>query len=241
MPTNTTLNQYEIVSDEIQEIIGQIPPWIVRWGISIMMTLLIIFLAVGYFIQYPTVLNASTELFAKEQPFKLSWYRTEQYMAYYSKVQEGQLIKKGDTLLVEQNLQTHVTSSILAPFGGRVAITKGYKDRADKQTIWIVPSISDYEVLLKIPIKKSGKVKVGQEVNISLDEYPANEFGFLSGKVTSIVPIKIEGNYRINVSLTRGLKTNRDINIPAQPSFSGQAEIISDRKSVVQRIFGGLL
>lgn len=47
-----------------------------------------------------------------------------------------------------------------------------------------------------------GKIKVGQKVNIELDNYPDTEFGVLNGTVKSIfvIPDK-EGLYFIDVKL----------------------------------------
>lgn len=238
MPNTTT--QFEIVSDEMQEIIGYIPSWITRWGITVLSFLLLILLFVAQYISYPDILIAPAEILAKQQPFKASWFRSEQFMTYQLKVKENQQVARGDTLLIEENLKTHQKQAILSPIAGKVFLTKGYQDNARKQTIWVMPNIEDFEVQLRVPIKKSGKVRAGQKVQISLEEYPANEFGFLHGKITHIIPIKIENVYRVNVVLDNKLVSNTGVSIPQQPSYMGNAEIISTEKSVFNRIFGGL-
>lgn len=59
------------------------------------------------------------------------------------------------------------------------------------------------------PVQNSGKIKVGQKVNIRLANYPDREFGIIKGtiKAISLTPDK-DGNLLINVSLPNGLQTS---------------------------------
>ena len=67
---------------------------------------------------------------------------------------------------------------------------------------------SSYICKLQAPVLNSGKVKIGQDVNIKLSSYPDNEFGILTGKIKdiSLVP-NIEGLYLIDVELPKKLIT----------------------------------
>ena len=38
-----------IYSDEVQEIMGRIPGWVVRWGLSVIFSIFIVLLGVTYF------------------------------------------------------------------------------------------------------------------------------------------------------------------------------------------------
>ncbi|SEA27922.1 HlyD family secretion protein [Bizionia paragorgiae] len=57
---------------------------------------------------------------------------------------------------------------------------------------------SSFIAKLKTPAANSGKLKIGQKVNISLESYPEEEFGTLQAKVTyiSYIPDN-DGNYLI--------------------------------------------
>lgn len=48
----------ELRSEEVQELMGQIPPWILRWGITIVVVLLLGLLAGSCFFKYPDTLTA---------------------------------------------------------------------------------------------------------------------------------------------------------------------------------------
>ena len=103
----------------------------------------------------------------------------------------------------------------------------------------IIPKIhSSYMCKLQAPILNSGKVKIGQDVNIKLSSYPDNEFGVLTGKVKdiSLVP-NIEGQYLINVELPKKLITTHGKEIKFKQEMTGLAEIITEDLRLIERFF----
>lgn len=60
-----------IYSDEVQEIMGRIPGWVVRWGISVIFSIFIILLGVAYFFKYPEVVTSSIVLTTTNPPTEL--------------------------------------------------------------------------------------------------------------------------------------------------------------------------
>ncbi|RTY91371.1 HlyD family secretion protein [Flavobacterium sp. GT3R68] len=90
---------------------------------------------------------------------------------------------------------------------------------------------------VKAPAQNSGKIKVGQQVNIRLANFPDREFGMLKGKVKniSLVPDK-EGNLLIDVALPQDLKTNYNKFIPFQQEMTGSAEIVTEDLRLLERV-----
>lgn len=90
---------------------------------------------------------------------------------------------------------------------------------------------------LKAPAQNSGKIKIGQTVNIRLANYPDREFGIIKGKINaiSLTPDK-EGNLLINVSLPKGLETSYKKQIVFQQEMSGSADIITEDLRLVERL-----
>ena len=90
---------------------------------------------------------------------------------------------------------------------------------------------------LKAVAQNSGKIKVGQEVNIRLANYPDREFGIIKGKVKSIslTPDK-DGNLLIDVSLPNGLKTSYKKSINFQQEMTGTADIITEDLRLLERL-----
>ncbi|WP_310555794.1 HlyD family efflux transporter periplasmic adaptor subunit [Flavobacterium sp.] len=90
---------------------------------------------------------------------------------------------------------------------------------------------------LKAPALNSGKIKMGQQVNIRLANFPDKEFGVLKGVVKniSLVPDK-EGNLLIDVVLPKGLFSSYKKQIPFQQEMKGSAEIITEDLRLLERI-----
>jgi len=90
---------------------------------------------------------------------------------------------------------------------------------------------------VKAPALNSGKIKVGQRVNIRLANYPDREFGVLKGEIKniSLVPDK-DGNLLIDVALPNGLKTSYDKKITFQQEMKGNAEIVTEDLRLIERI-----
>lgn len=89
----------------------------------------------------------------------------------------------------------------------------------------------------KAPAANSGKLKIGQKVNIRLANYPDTEFGTINGIVDaiSLTPDK-EGNLLINISLPGNLETSYKKKIKFQQEMSGTADIITEDVRLVERL-----
>ena len=90
---------------------------------------------------------------------------------------------------------------------------------------------------VKAPAQNSGKIKIGQTVNIRLANYPDREFGMIKGKISaiSLTPDK-EGNLLINVSLPKGLETSYKKQISFQQEMSGTADIVTEDLRLIERL-----
>ena len=90
---------------------------------------------------------------------------------------------------------------------------------------------------VKAPAQNSGKIKIGQTVNIRLANYPDREFGIIKGKINaiSLTPDK-DGNLLINVSLPKGLETSYKKQIVFQQEMSGTADIVTEDLRLIERL-----
>ncbi|WP_223033653.1 HlyD family secretion protein [Hanstruepera marina] len=103
----------------------------------------------------------------------------------------------------------------------------------------IIPSDNEFYVAkLKTPVQNSGKIKVGQQVNIKLENYPDTEFGVLNGRVKNISLIAdSEGFYYIDVELPQKLVTSYNKEIDFKQEMKGSAEIITEDLRLIERFF----
>ncbi|WP_299534838.1 HlyD family efflux transporter periplasmic adaptor subunit [Ulvibacterium sp.] len=103
----------------------------------------------------------------------------------------------------------------------------------------IIPSDNlDYVAKLKTPSQNSGKIKLGQSVNVKLENYPETEFGILKGEVEniSLTPDK-DGFYLVDVSLPKEMITSYGKEIDFKQEMRGGAEIITEDLRLLERFF----
>jgi len=103
---------------------------------------------------------------------------------------------------------------------------------------WIEPDTSS-KILgrVNLPLRKSGKVKIGQEVHIKLDNYPYEEYGIVLAKVSKIGTLPNQNFYTIDVGFPQGLKTSYGTGIQFQQQMQGSAIIITEKLSLLDRVF----
>ena len=96
---------------------------------------------------------------------------------------------------------------------------------------------SGYIGKVKAQAQNSGKIKIGQTVNIRLANYPDREFGIVTGtiKAISLTPDK-DGNLLIDVSLPNGLKTSYKKQIVFQQEMTGSADIVTEDLRLLERL-----
>jgi len=117
----------------------------------------------------------------------------------------------------------------------------GWKFLAIEEVFTVVPD-SAYQIIGKamLPIARSGKVKMGQKVNIHLQNFPENEYGILRGTVQhiSLTPAQTgeTAYYSVEITLPNGLITTYKKELPYLPNMQGQADIITEDLSLLERL-----
>jgi hypothetical protein len=237
---STIIDQYQ-PNEEIQEIIGQVPGWVIRWGISVFLALLLIVVGISKYLYLPVSIKAKANLNAREQYFRVVWMKTEPSVDYLPQVSDGMSVQKNDTILIESNTATGKKRFYTAPTNGTVAIFKGTEEMPRASVLMVVPEFTTYDVELHVPINGAGQLRKGQKVILRLNEFPESKYGFLIGKVASRPLVPIDRFYRVKVALTNGLTTNINQKIPVQAVLNGEAEVITENLSVFDKVFGGIL
>lgn len=129
-----------------------------------------------------------------------------------------------------------------APISGQVSFfkpwTSGEFVEVGAELISIIP-LQKTAIIAQgtFPLTNSGKIKIGQKVNIKLDAFPYREYGIIDGRVAHISLLPSQGVYAIEISLPKGLKSNYENTIAFKQEMTAIAEIITEDYSFLQRIF----
>jgi multidrug resistance efflux pump len=133
---------------------------------------------------------------------------------------------------------------IKTPIAGKATFFKFWKEnqfvQAGEAVMVVTPSVREYVARGEIGVSGAGKVKSGQKVLIKLPAYPFEEFGSLNGSLTSRSAVSLDSTFAIQIRLVNKLRTNAGMIIPDQPQLEGIAEIMTENKSVLQRLFENL-
>ncbi len=156
---------YESRSAEVNEILGTMPPWITRWGITVAGLMLLIFGIATAYIKLPYTIN--TDITITNKPTSLQ-----------------------------------VTGQVDARF--------------------------------------YSKIKTHQQVLISLQAFPPQEFGYLKGVVTALADTPVNNSYTITIALKDLLNTTNHHIIPQHATFKGTGEILVENRSVLNRILSSI-
>ncbi|MDP1972565.1 MAG: HlyD family efflux transporter periplasmic adaptor subunit [Sediminibacterium sp.] len=130
---------------------------------------------------------------------------------------------------------------IKSPIEGDLVFFKVWKENqyvnTGEQIFLVVPTTQQFEVRARLPIFKSGKIKVGQKILIKLHEYPYEEFGMLRGEVQALTNVSLDSAYVVQLKLYNGLHTTRNKTINFRPEITGNVDIVTNDKNILQRIF----
>lgn len=312
---------YQTRSPEMQEIIGGMPSWIIRWGVTVIIVLLTMVFIAAYFIKYPEIaissvlisnsapptivkstMNASIDsLLVKNNDTVI---KGQTLVLFETEVNRGQLhfldsvlhelreavdlemiiarYKFPDQLEINglessykdlliainnyrkygqgnkkaeylQKIQDNVkvlieyihhwkekhilTSTVNGVVNFIQPLKKNYYASFDQELIVIIPPTHNSPIVTgKIPSNEYAKVKRGQKVLIGLDAFPLQEYGYLNANVISVSEVSINNEYIVNMQLSNNLTTTYKQIIPTQAILTGRAEIITDDKSVLDRL-----
>ena len=128
-----------------------------------------------------------------------------------------------------------------APIEGRTSFFSYWSPEQyveqEASVMTLVPSQSSPIIgKVLLPVQNSGKVEKGQKVNILLDNYPFQEFGFLTGKISQISRVPQGDEYALDVTLPQNLQTSYGTPIPFRQEMQGTAEIITEDLRLIERI-----
>lgn len=142
---------------------------------------------------------------------------------------------------------------VTAPISGRIAalpVVTGQTVNAGATVAVIVPEGGQLEAELLAPSRAIGFVRPGQQVQISLQAFPYQRFGTVSGRIrlvssTVLSPNEVaiqglniqEPTFRIRVSLGQESMQAYGETYPLQPGMLVSGDIVFDRRTLIQWLF----
>lgn len=83
-------------SEEVQDILSHVPNWLIRWGVTVIFSILVLLFAMAWVIQYPDTLSGTATLSTKRPSVKVVSKTSGELVKLNFK--ENDLVRKGDQL-----------------------------------------------------------------------------------------------------------------------------------------------
>ncbi|MBI5218229.1 MAG: HlyD family efflux transporter periplasmic adaptor subunit [Bacteroidia bacterium] len=95
----------EIRSEEVQEILGHIPLWIIRWGITLIFSVIAVLLAGSWFFKYPEIINSPIVITTENPPVTLVAKVNGKLQELF--VTDRQVVKNGECIAILENTSNY--------------------------------------------------------------------------------------------------------------------------------------
>ncbi|MCD0479715.1 HlyD family secretion protein [Chryseobacterium sp. LC2016-29] len=132
------LDNIELRSESVQDILTNPPHWMFRWGNTIIFIILLLILAMSYIIKYPEFVPAPIVVTSQNPPEKIEARSSSKIEKIF--IKDHQKVKKGDVMMVLQS-------------------TANYQDVLKLKKL--VDSIAS-DQLLTFPVKEASHFKLGE-------------------------------------------------------------------------------
>jgi HlyD family secretion protein len=110
--------------------------------------------------------------------------------------------------------------------------------QAGQTLVEIAPEDDPLVLSAVIPSQEAGLVEDGMDVQVKMDAFPYQEYGILSGTVSTIAPDtemdeKIGPVYRLEIALDKDYVMHENQKMELKPGQTAQAEIVIRKRRII--------
>ena len=223
----------ELRSEEVQELMGKIPPFILRMGISVIFVFVALIFVASNFIKYPDII--SIPIVAKNVSYVVGIKAAKSGLLIESHMEHGRICK-GEVLakIVANRDCEHDTISVMSPFSGVVYPCDVFQkfNYIEKNSVLcvVVDSIKDKikaKAFVTADLKKY--ITKGMTVESSINNNP------LVGKVTSIADYA--NPYNVTYTISMEFETPVELGNTIIWNSQANAKIKITEQSVFNKFF----
>jgi hypothetical protein len=229
-------------SEMAQEIISRQPGFLENWSLLVFLGLLLLLFGGTWFVSYPDVITARAMIVAENGPRELFVKHEGHLIKYF--VQNDQQVKPNDTIAWIES-PAEAKEIITAPITGKISLNSIMKEnvslRSGTSIGYITPVNSNYYAEVILPQNNLGKLHAGLPVQLRLDAYPYEEWGFLDGQIIYIANSSSESGFVATIKLTNNLITNNNKKLSYKNGLRAQAVIITNNTRLLQRFYYGFV
>lgn len=246
----------ELRSEKVRNIIGQIPPFLIRSGMGVMAVVIVLALVVSFFIPYYETVEGYIEIVSIPES---TIYVSHAYGAVHFETNaEQSTVKQGDTIGYIQSADSVIR--LTADISGRLLLNTKQDERiVEGETLYaITPDpVSGVYGRVLLPYEYKTKVLKGQQVRIELAGFPSKKYGTLSGVINEIYPLAIAYSrdltlpntdlpntqptaskfLKVDIDLYNGLITSNRNELLFAPGMHGIVTVVLSKQRLLLTLF----
>lgn len=212
-------------SADIDVHLNSVPSWMSRVALPILIAIIIGLPVVLAFIPYSEVETVKIKIIPLQKTIVVG----DNYFLEES-IRKALEFKKGEFLALDKS-----GDSLKAPFDGKLCLNFDSNNVGSIPVL--VPAKIDFVIRGVMPTRMLNFVKVGQKIEIDLDTFPANEFGYLEGRVGGISEQPNDQNeYVFDININNALLTSKGFRIEPQWTIIGRGKVFIQEQSILNRI-----
>jgi len=182
MQENKRNKDIELRSEKVRNIVGKIPPFLLRMGMLIISAVIVLLLGLAYFIPYPEYKDITVSLYSDTPVQTKKSPATGLFQAKF----DGHRNKGEQTGILNNDtvipIYTDISGCVYYQVDGISIVKKG-----DILFTTVPDTISEIYGICSIPYNEIGRIKKGQEVNIKIED--REEAFQIKGQVSKIYSI----------------------------------------------------
>jgi len=229
----------KIRSEEVQEILGLVPNWMIQYGNTLILFLVIGALLISYFIKYPDTITSEVILTTANPIENIRAGINGEF--FEIKVKNRSNVHNNESLATLYNNESRET--LRSSINGQIHFVDFWEKRSNVQEgdllFRIVPSNHGSIIgKIKIPANQAVKIEKGQRVKIHLSEQLNAKYSIIEGIVHNISTMADEtGNIVVKARINEKLTTVNGKEVDFKPGITGTAEIIIEDLRLIERFF----
>lgn len=234
-------NEEPVHTEQIQDIIGNPPRWLYRWGITIVLAIALVCIFISSVINYPEAIKTQLKILSTHGPDSIAFKDSARLNKIL--VSNDSQVRKGDQLAVVENATGIYV--LQAPISGKLyyaGIIHENEQLAPSQNIFFIAiDNSDFYGKMIIPQNEAHKVKPGQMVLVKLRNADEKQYSF-SGIIKYIVNGQSgNGEYFAEVDFDNLKNSYATHYLLQRNGTMADAEIITAKATLFQRLVQSLI
>lgn len=242
MEERETNNQH---SSQINEIIGAVPSWIVRWGITFFLIIVTAIFCLSTVIKYPEEIELPLKVVYKDPLIPI--FPEVNGKIRTIAIKDGQKVYRGQVLATIQDADHPAKMPVLlkAAGSGWIYFTENTRNgqlaSTGRQLFYFTGSKPVFICELAVSQDKIGKIKAGQTGSIRLKSYAPEVYGALHGRVEYVSAIAYRNKtFNSFMSIADNFDTGGMKEIDLKYGMTGVAHIVIREESLFKMMFSKL-